>query len=274
MEIDAPAGTRDPVVVHSGNEARAVLIVLNAGPGAGRPPGEGERLGDRARRHACGSRPAASRSRPTPGMLFRFDPDERHSLASDERRADPAPARAVARRGPLPRQRAPSASSPRPCASSRRWYAAPDHGVHEVAERQEEAPSARRSGRSAASVVTLSPAEQEDGDEHQREEEQPALAPCAATTAARSSRPPRLVGLRLRRLSPAFAGGRGDQLLRLLGGELAALLVDVDLFVLVPLQLLLAAAAASSSASAQYAARLQATVPSLTTAATRSPPRW
>jgi hypothetical protein len=31
MEIDAPAGTRDPVVVHSGNEARAVLIALNAG---------------------------------------------------------------------------------------------------------------------------------------------------------------------------------------------------------------------------------------------------
>ena len=27
---------------------------------------------------------AASRSRRRPGMLFRFDPDERHSLASDD----------------------------------------------------------------------------------------------------------------------------------------------------------------------------------------------
>ena len=83
MEIEAPAGTRDPVVVHSGNEARAVLIVLNAGPGAGRPPGEGERLGHRARgtRADLGRRRVGRRG---PGTLFRFDPDERHSLASDD----------------------------------------------------------------------------------------------------------------------------------------------------------------------------------------------
>ena len=31
MDVEAPAGTRDPLVVHSGNEARAVLIVLNPG---------------------------------------------------------------------------------------------------------------------------------------------------------------------------------------------------------------------------------------------------
>ena len=81
MEIEAPAGTRDPVVVHSGNEARAVLIVLNAGQvmgdhqvkenawvtvleGSVRISGGGESV------------------EATPGMLFRFDPDERHSLAS------------------------------------------------------------------------------------------------------------------------------------------------------------------------------------------------
>ena len=33
---------------------------------------------------SAASPPAARRSRRRPGMLFRFDPDERHSLASDE----------------------------------------------------------------------------------------------------------------------------------------------------------------------------------------------
>jgi quercetin dioxygenase-like cupin family protein len=83
MGIDAPEGTRDPVVVHSGNEARAVLIVLNPGQEMGEHQvkenawvtvlegsvritgGDGESV------------------KATPGMLCRFDPDERHSLASD-----------------------------------------------------------------------------------------------------------------------------------------------------------------------------------------------
>jgi quercetin dioxygenase-like cupin family protein len=83
MEIDAPDGTRDPVVVHSGNEARAVLIVLKPG----------QELGDHqvkenawvtvlegtVRVSAGGSTVDAA-----PGMLLRFDPDERHSLGSDE----------------------------------------------------------------------------------------------------------------------------------------------------------------------------------------------
>ena len=83
MEIEAPAGTRDPLVVHSGNEARAVLIVLNRGAEARRPPGEGERLGHGARgeRHVSAGGDSVDAA---PGMLFRFDPDERHSLASDE----------------------------------------------------------------------------------------------------------------------------------------------------------------------------------------------
>ena len=81
MEIDAPDGRRDPVVVHSGNEARAVLIVLKPG----------ERLGDHqvkenawvtvldgSVRISAGGEAVDA----TPGMLFRFDPDERHSLTS------------------------------------------------------------------------------------------------------------------------------------------------------------------------------------------------
>ena len=46
-----------------------------------------------------------------PGMLFRFDPDERHSLASDEGARILLPARAVAGRRPLPRQRASASAS-------------------------------------------------------------------------------------------------------------------------------------------------------------------
>jgi quercetin dioxygenase-like cupin family protein len=81
MEVEAPDGTRDPLVVHSGNEARAVLIVLKPG----------QRLGDHqvkenawvtvlegTVRISAGSDAVDA----TPGMLFRFDPDERHSLSS------------------------------------------------------------------------------------------------------------------------------------------------------------------------------------------------
>lgn len=83
MEIDAPDGRRDPVVVHSGNEARAVLLVLKPG----------DRLGDHqvkenawvtvlegSVRIAAGGEAVDA----TPGMLFRFDPDERHSLTSEQ----------------------------------------------------------------------------------------------------------------------------------------------------------------------------------------------
>ena len=83
MEVPAPDGTRDPLVVHSGNEARAVLLVLNPG----------QRMGDhqvkenawvtvlegRVRISAGGESVDAE-----PGTLVRFDPDERHSLASDD----------------------------------------------------------------------------------------------------------------------------------------------------------------------------------------------
>ena len=83
MEIQAPAGTRDPMVIHSGNEARAVVIVLTPG----------QKLGDHQVKENAwitvleGSASVSSGGetvRATPGMLFRFDPDERHSLSSDE----------------------------------------------------------------------------------------------------------------------------------------------------------------------------------------------
>jgi quercetin dioxygenase-like cupin family protein len=83
MEIQAPAGTRDPMVIHSGNEARAVVIVLTPG----------QKLGDHQVKENAwitvleGSASVSSGGetvQATPGMLFRFDPDERHSLSSDE----------------------------------------------------------------------------------------------------------------------------------------------------------------------------------------------
>ena len=83
MAIEAPAGTRDPVVVHSGNEARAVLIVLNPGQVMGDHQVKENAwvtVLDGSVRISAGERSIDA----GPGMLFRFDPDERHSLASDE----------------------------------------------------------------------------------------------------------------------------------------------------------------------------------------------
>lgn len=83
MGIEAPSGTRDPVVVHSGNEARAVVIVLSPGQALGDHQVKENAwitvLDGHASIAAGGERVEA-----TPGMLFRFDPDERHSLATDE----------------------------------------------------------------------------------------------------------------------------------------------------------------------------------------------
>ena len=82
MEIEAPCGTRDPIVVHSGNEARAVLIVLTPG----------QRLGDHQVKEnawmtvlegASGSRPAARRSRPSRGCSSASTPT---SASARERR--------------------------------------------------------------------------------------------------------------------------------------------------------------------------------------------
>jgi quercetin dioxygenase-like cupin family protein len=83
LSIDAPQGTRDPVVVHQDEGARAVLVVLQPG----------QRLGDHqvkenawiavvdgtVRVTAGGETVDASR-----GALVRFAPDERHALVSDE----------------------------------------------------------------------------------------------------------------------------------------------------------------------------------------------
>ena len=80
--IEAPDWTRDPVVLHSGDEARAVLIRIEPGG----------RLGDhqvKERAWVCvveGAvhvRAGDESVDAGTGWLCMFDPDERHSLSSD-----------------------------------------------------------------------------------------------------------------------------------------------------------------------------------------------
>jgi quercetin dioxygenase-like cupin family protein len=82
LELDAPDGTRDPIVLHSDEGARAVVIVLQPG----------QSLGDHQVKEnawitvvdgtvqisADGETIVAER-----GTLVRFDPDERHALRSE-----------------------------------------------------------------------------------------------------------------------------------------------------------------------------------------------
>ena len=82
MELNAPDGTRDPIVLHSDDGARAVLIVLQPG----------QRLGEHQVKEnawiavldgevevTAGGESAACAA----GSMVRFDPDERHALASE-----------------------------------------------------------------------------------------------------------------------------------------------------------------------------------------------
>jgi len=83
MEIPAPDGTRDPVVIYSDNEARAVLIRLSPGQELGDHQVKENAwltvLEGRVRIATAGESVEAG-----PGVLFRFAPDERHSVASED----------------------------------------------------------------------------------------------------------------------------------------------------------------------------------------------
>lgn len=82
-EIDAPEGTRDPVVLRTDDGGRAVLIRL----------GPGQALGDHQVKETAWVTVVEGTARIEsggetvdggPGLLVRFDPDERHSVSTDE----------------------------------------------------------------------------------------------------------------------------------------------------------------------------------------------
>ena len=81
-EIDAPDGTRDPVVLHTGDGARAVLIRLEAG----------QELGDHEVKERAWIAVVEGRVRiqsdgdsfeADAGTLVTFAPSERHAVRSD-----------------------------------------------------------------------------------------------------------------------------------------------------------------------------------------------
>jgi quercetin dioxygenase-like cupin family protein len=82
LELDAPEGTRDPVVLHSDDGARAVLIVLSPGQELGEHQVKENAwitvLDGSVEISAGGESVQATR-----GMLARFEPDERHALRSE-----------------------------------------------------------------------------------------------------------------------------------------------------------------------------------------------
>ncbi|MGZ4291546.1 MAG: cupin domain-containing protein [Gaiellaceae bacterium] len=82
LELDAPDGTRDPIVLHSDDGARAVLLVLQPGQELGEHQVkenawllvlDGEvQIADAGGATLTGS----------PGTMVRFDADERHAIGS------------------------------------------------------------------------------------------------------------------------------------------------------------------------------------------------
>jgi quercetin dioxygenase-like cupin family protein len=82
LELDAPEGTRDPIVLHSDDGARAVLIVLSPGQSLG-----DHQVKENAWLAVLEGQVEVSAGAETmtagPGMLARFEPDERHALRSD-----------------------------------------------------------------------------------------------------------------------------------------------------------------------------------------------
>jgi len=82
LELDAPEGSRSPIVLHSADAGRAVLIALQPGQELGvhqvKETAFVAVVDGVARIEAAGhSRNAGA------GCLFRFDPDERHSISSE-----------------------------------------------------------------------------------------------------------------------------------------------------------------------------------------------
>ena len=83
LSVPAPDGTRDPLVLHSDDGARAVLIVLSPGQSLGEHQVKENAwltvLDGTVEITAAGETVSAGR-----GMTARFEPDERHAIRTDE----------------------------------------------------------------------------------------------------------------------------------------------------------------------------------------------
>jgi quercetin dioxygenase-like cupin family protein len=82
LELAAPDGTRDPIVLHSDEGARAVLIVLQPGQSLGDHQVKENAwvtVLDGSVQIDAGGETLEAR----PGTLARFEPDERHALRSE-----------------------------------------------------------------------------------------------------------------------------------------------------------------------------------------------
>jgi quercetin dioxygenase-like cupin family protein len=82
VDLDAPAGTRDPIVLHSGDGARAVMIRLDPGQSLGDHEVK-ERAWVTVIEGELRATSASDEQRCGVGTLITFDPSERHSLVSD-----------------------------------------------------------------------------------------------------------------------------------------------------------------------------------------------
>jgi quercetin dioxygenase-like cupin family protein len=82
LELHAPDGTRDPIVLHSDDGARAVLIVLQAGQSLGDHQVK-ENAWITVLEGTVQISAGAETVDASPGVLVRFEPDERHALRSE-----------------------------------------------------------------------------------------------------------------------------------------------------------------------------------------------
>ena len=82
LELDTPDGSRSPIVLHSAETGRAVLVALHPGQALGdhqvKETAFVAVLDGFARVEAGGRASDAAA-----GCLFRFDPDERHSISTE-----------------------------------------------------------------------------------------------------------------------------------------------------------------------------------------------
>jgi quercetin dioxygenase-like cupin family protein len=82
MALDAPAGTRDPIVLHSDDGARAVLIVLSPGQSLGEHQVK-ENTWVTVLEGSVVITAGGETVQGEPGTMVRFEPDERHALRSE-----------------------------------------------------------------------------------------------------------------------------------------------------------------------------------------------